>query len=84
MLQVRDWLSVASHGCSNPTSCSCPKTNFPMTMWTTHGSTTWRDFEVQLEVFQSRKAWSADSKAGGSIGSEKIKTCNETWHEKLT
>ena len=30
------------------------------------------------------KTWSADSKAGGSIGSEKVKTCNETWHQKLT
>ena len=53
MLQVDDWLPVASHGCSNPTSCSCPKTNFPMTMWTTHGSTAWRYFEIQLGLFQS-------------------------------
>ena len=30
------------------------------------------------------KTWSADSKAGGSIGSEKVKTCNETWRQKLT
>ena len=30
------------------------------------------------------KTWSADGKAGGSIGSEKVKTGNETWHQKLT
>ena len=27
--------------------------------------------------------WSADSKAGGASGSEKVKTCNETWHLRL-
>ena len=31
-----------------------------------------------------RKTWCADSKAGGFIGSEKVKTCNEAWHQKLT
>ena len=29
MFQTDGWFPVASHGCSNPTSCSCPKTNFP-------------------------------------------------------
>ena len=44
------WFPVASHGCSNPTSCSCPKTSFPMTKWTTHGSTTCFNRNVLLGV----------------------------------
>ena len=34
-LRKAGWCPVASHGCSNPTSCFCPNTSFPMTKWTT-------------------------------------------------
>ena len=49
-LRKDGWFPVASHGCSNPTSCSCPKTSFPMTKWTTHGSTTCFKRDVLLGV----------------------------------
>ena len=66
------WVPVASDGCSNPTMRFYPKTNLPMTNWTKsrfhhivrYGGPT-KDTVSEL------KTWSADSKAGGSIHSEK-------------
>ena len=48
--QTDGWFPVARHGCSNPTNCSFPKTNFPMTKWTTHGSTTCYNGDVLMGV----------------------------------